>query len=135
MITISTDGSVIKADTYDKYDKGSGGWGAIFHEDNTEISGHVYNATNNQMELLAVIEALKCTPIRSRVRIRTDSKYVHDIIRNLNMIRSNFKLWEEFIEIDNLRRVDIEWIRGHSGDVHNERADKLANQQANLALQ
>ena len=132
-IIISTDGSVVKPDSYDGHDKGFGGWGAVFHDSDKAVYGNSISATNNQMELMAVIEALKNTPNKSRVRIRTDSRYVSNTIQKQAMIRSNFKLWKEFIAIDNQRRIDVEWVRGHSGDQHNERADALANNQAMLA--
>ena len=71
MIKIYTDGSCIE-------NPGNGGWAAIIIDDEkkTEIKGSKKNTTNNQMELLAPIEALKKIPKGSEVRIFTDSKYV-----------------------------------------------------------
>ena len=71
MIKIYTDGSCIE-------NPGNGGWAAIIIDDGkkTPIKGSKKNTTNNQMELLAPIEALKKIPKGSEVQIFTDSKYV-----------------------------------------------------------
>ena len=71
MIKIYTDGSCIG-------NPGKGGWAAIILNDGkkTEIKGSKKDTTNNQMELLAPIEALKKIPKGSKVQIFTDSKYV-----------------------------------------------------------
>ena len=71
MIKIYTDGSCIG-------NPGKGGWAAIIINDGkkTEIKGSKKDTTNNQMELLAPIKALKKIPKGSKVQIFTDSKYV-----------------------------------------------------------
>ena len=71
MIKIYTDGSCLE-------NPGNGGWAAIIIDDGkkTQIKGSKKNTTNNQMELLAPIEALKKIPKVSKVQIFTDSKYV-----------------------------------------------------------
>ena len=71
MIKIYTDGSCLE-------NPGNGGWAAIIIDDEkkTQIKGSKKNTTNNQMELLAPIEALKKIPKGSEVQIFTDSKYV-----------------------------------------------------------
>ena len=71
MIKIYTDGSCLE-------NPGNGGWAAIIIDDGkkTQIKGSKKNTTNNQMELLASIEALKKIPKGSEVQIFTDSKYV-----------------------------------------------------------
>ena len=70
MIKIYTDGSCLE-------NPGNGGWAAIIIDDEkkTQIKGSKKNTTNNQMELLAPIEALKKIPKGSEVQIFTDSKY------------------------------------------------------------
>ena len=78
------------------------------------------------MELTAVIEALKRTRPGSRVRIRTDSQYVHHAVHENAMVRSNTALWNEYQNLSAERRVDVVWVRGHAGDPYNERADELA---------
>ena len=71
MIKIYTDGSCIG-------NPGQGGWAAIILDEGkkTEIKGSKKDTTNNQMELLAPIKALKKIPKGSEVQIFTDSKYV-----------------------------------------------------------
>ena len=71
MIKIYTDGSCIG-------NPGKGGWAAIILDDGkkTKIKGSKKDTTNNQMELLAPIKALKEIPKGSKVKIFTDSKYV-----------------------------------------------------------
>ena len=125
MIVISTDGSAIGAGRRAGRDKGPGGWGAVFHNNGLEISGHSDQVTNNQMELTAVIEALKKTPAGSRVKIRTDSQYVHRAVEEGTLIRRNTDLWNVFEDLRKQRRVNVVWVRGHSGDPHNERAGLL----------
>ena len=77
MIKIYTDGSCLG-------NPGKGGWAAIILNDGekTEIKGSKKDTTNNQMELLAPIEALKKIPKGSKVQIFTDSKYVKSGIQN-----------------------------------------------------
>ena len=130
MIVISTDSSVVGAGPRAGRDRGPGGWGLVFHGDGTEASGRASDVTNNKMELTAVIEALKRTPPGSRVRIRTDSQYVHRAVHENAMIRSNAALWNEYRNLSAERRIDLVWIPGHASDPHNERADELARQQA-----
>ena len=71
MIKVYTDGSCLE-------NPGNGGWAAIIIDDGkkTQIKGSKKNTTNNQMELMAPIEALKKIPKGSEVQIFTDSKYV-----------------------------------------------------------
>ena len=127
LITISTDGSMI-SDLAEE--NGFGGWAAVFHETNIEISGYAFNTTNNKMELTAVVEALKNTPIDSRIHIRTDSEYVYRAIKHSTLINSNFDLWRQCLKLNEERRISIEKVEGHSGDHFNDKADKLAREQA-----
>jgi RNA-directed DNA polymerase len=132
-IVISTDGSVIGTGVRAGKDKGPGGWGAVFHADGHELCGRTPEATNNEMELTAVVEALKQTPEGARIKVRTDSQYVHLAAKGDTMVRSNRALWDVFQQLREAREVTVVWIRGHAGDSQNERADRLANDQANLA--
>lgn len=134
MFVVSTDGSVIGAGPRAGRDKGAGGWGIVFHGDGTEVSGCASDVTNNEMELTAVIEALKRTPPGSRLRIRTDSQYVYRAVQENAMIRSNTALWNDYRKLSAERRVDVVWVQGHAGDQHNERADELAREQAKYLL-
>ena len=134
MIKIYTDGSCIG-------NPGKGGWAAIIINDGKkiEIKGSKKDTTNNQMELLAPIKALKKIPKGSKVQIFTDSKYVKSGItewinnwkkngwKTANKKKvSNKELWIELDENVNLHNVEWFWVKGHSGNHYNELADKLA---------
>lgn len=133
MVVVSTDGSVIGIGHRAGRDRGPGGWAAVFHGDDTEFSGNDANVTINEMELTAVIEALKRTQPGSRVRVRTDSQYVYRAVQENTVIRSNGALWNEYKCLAAERRVDIVWVPGHNGDEWNERADALSREQSKQA--
>ena len=123
---------------------GPGGWGGlIIFDDNSEIElgGSEQNTTNNRMELTAAIktlEKLKTFELKENFKLRTDSKYVIEGYTKwiINWKRNGWKtssgkpvqnldLWQR---IDNLRiqGLDMEFVKGHSGDKHNERVDLIA---------
>ena len=130
---------------------GIGGWGAVLIAEKNnkiikrrEISGGAKHATNNQMELTAAIETLKAFTKPTEMIIITDSKYVKKGItewlpswkRNNWKTSSkkevkNKKLWEELEELVNKNKVDWLWVKGHAGNVENERADFLAREEIN----
>ncbi len=120
---------------------GPGGWGAILrykgHE--KELSGGDEETTNNRMEMMAVIEALKAINRSSKIDIYTDSKYVMDgITKWLDGWKSkgwktaskkpvkNKDLWQEMDSLIQGHKVKFHWVKGHSGHIENERADELA---------
>ncbi|MDJ1305341.1 MAG: ribonuclease HI [Candidatus Midichloria sp.] len=119
---------------------GKGGWGAIliWKDTTKEISGFEENTTNNRMELTAAIEALKVIKRNVKVEVYTDSKYVCNGItnwiqkwkknnwRSKNKLIKNVDLWQELEFLSSKLDVSWRWIRGHNGDVYNEKADKLA---------
>jgi len=120
---------------------GAGGWGAIIDIDGArrEISGGSARATNNQMELQALIEGLKLVPEETRVKVVTDSEYVakgatqwlRGWIRNGWKTASkqpvkNKELWQELHALLQPRPHTFEWVRGHAGHEENERCDELA---------
>lgn len=92
--------------------------------------------TNNRMELLAVIEALKQLKRPDlKVIVFTDSKYVADSVEKgwvFNWERKGFKdrknpdLWKEFLQVYRRHQVRFRWIRGHNNHPQNERCDALA---------
>ena len=140
MIKIYTDGSCIG-------NPGSGGWAAIiFLEDKKiKIKGKKKNTTNNQMELMAPIKALKKIPNGKKVKIFTDSKYVKMGItewikswKNNNWKTSNKKkvknkdLWQELDCLSGKHQIKWLWIKGHSGDTINDEVDQLAREAASL---
>ena len=140
MIKIYTDGSCLE-------NPGNGGWAAIIFINNEKIviSGNKKNTTNNQMELLAAIEALKKIPERQKIQIYTDSKYVKQGITEWieKWMQNNWKtsskqkvknleLWTELNEISKKHKIEWFWVKGHAGDPINEEVDTLAKKAANL---
>ena len=140
MIKIYTDGSCLE-------NPGNGGWAAIIIDDEkkTQIKGSKKNTTNNQMELLAPIEALKKIPKGSKVQIFTDSKYVksgitewiHNWKKNgwktadKQMVK-NKELWEELDLLNNEFEINWNWVKAHSTDQLNNEVDLIAREAANL---
>tara|TARA_Y100000590_G_scaffold417154_1_gene516604 strand:- start:5305 stop:5763 length:459 start_codon:yes stop_codon:yes gene_type:complete len=144
VITVYTDGAC-------RGNPGIGGWGAYIIKDNDiiKIKGNetntelfsIFETTNNRMEITAAIEALKFIDKNSEVKIYTDSKYLKDGITewlcqwklngwktSSNKKVKNIDLW---LELDNLiiiHNIEWNWIKGHSGDLGNDEADRLANE-------
>ena len=140
MIKIYTDGSCLG-------NPGNGGWAAIIINEGkkTELKGSKKDTTNNQMELLAPIEALKKIPKGSKVQIFTDSKYVKSGItewihnwkkngwKTANKKEvSNKELWTELDVLNNEFEINWNWVKGHSTDKLNNEVDLLAKDAANL---
>ena len=139
MIKIYTDGSCIE-------NPGKGGWAAIILNDGnkTEIKGNKKDTTNNQMELLAPIQALKKIPKGSKVQIFTDSKYVKSGITEWihNWKKNGWKtankqdvknkeLWLELDLLNNEFEINWNWVKAHSTDELNNEVDLLARSAAN----
>ena len=140
MIKIYTYGSCIG-------NPGNGGWAAIIIDDGkkTQIKGSKKNTTNNQMELLAPIEALKKIPKESKVQIFTDSKYVKSGITEWihNWKKNGWKtadkqevknkeLWGELDLSNNEFEISWNWVKAHSTDQLNNEVDLIAREAANL---
>ena len=142
LIEIYTDGS-------SRGNPGPGGYGIVlsYNGNEKEISEGFRKTTNNRMELLAVIvalESLKTTKIP--VKIYSDSKYVIDAITKgwlKTWIQKNFKgkknkdLWLRYHEISKQYQVTFEWVKGHAGNIKNERCDVLAveaSKNSNLSI-
>ena len=139
MIKIYTDGSCLG-------NPGNGGWAAIIIDDKKkiQIKGSKKDTTNNQMELLAPIKALKKIPKESNVQIFTDSKYVksgitewiHNWKKNAWRTASkqpvkNKDLWTELDQMTNEFKIKWSWVKGHSTDVLNNEVDLIAREAAN----
>lgn len=119
---------------------GDGGWCAILRYKSQErvISGSKKDATNNQMELQAVIEALKVLKEPCEILLYSDSKYVCEGINSWlsNWIKKQFKnvknpeLWQEFCCLSKTHKIRAYWVKGHAGHPENERCDKIAREEA-----
>ena len=121
---------------------GPGGWGAVllYGRHRKEFSGFKEMTTNNEMEMVAVLETLAYVPEGSAVRIYTDSKLVIGWLAKGWKAKSNWII-PDLIEAIGLLRdnkgltVYLKRVKGHSGLPGNEKADKRASLEAALALQ
>lgn len=133
----------IYADGACKGNPGPGGWGAwlAFDGHEKELCGGELLTTNNRMELTAVIRALEALKRPSKVKIYTDSVYVQKGITEWihgwktrgwrtsdKKPVKNEELWRELDSLSQQHKIEWIWVKGHAGDVGNERADALANQ-------
>ena len=121
---------------------GIGGWGALLRSSSQqkELFGFEENTTNNRMELMAAIRGLEAVEEHSQVVIYTDSQYV---CKGITEWMTNWKLkgwktvsgkpvknselWRDLETVSKRHIVEWRWVRGHAGNLGNERADALAN--------
>jgi ribonuclease HI len=122
---------------------GPAGWGAILvspQGQRTEHYGFIGPGTNQIAELSAGIEALRRTPVGAQVELIADSQY---LLKGLSEWRAgwerkgfrnskgervaNLELWKTLFALADQRKVRTRWVKGHSGDPDNDRADALAN--------
>jgi ribonuclease HI len=122
---------------------GPGGWGAILRHKNSEkhLSGAEQLTTNNRMELMAVIEALRALKKSCDIDLTTDSQYVRRGVlewlpnwkargwkNSQKKTIKNLDLWQQLDQLIEQHTMRWHWVKGHSGHVENELADQLANQ-------
>ncbi|HEX4959378.1 MAG TPA: ribonuclease HI [Thermoanaerobaculia bacterium] len=121
---------------------GTGGWAAVLLDPasgkSKELSGGEPRATNNRMELTAAIRGLESLKRRCRVQLFTDSQYLRKGItqwlpgwiargwRRKDGELQNEDLWRRLAELIQLHEVKWDWVKGHAGNLWNERADELA---------
>lgn len=133
-VTLYTDGAC-------SGNPGPGGWGALllFGDHEKEISGGEAATTNNRMEMMGVIEGLKNLKQPCEVTVVTDSKYV---LQGMTEWMKGWKakgwktadkkpvknvdLWQALEAECARHHVHWKWVKGHNGDVNNERVDALA---------
>ncbi len=133
-VTLYTDGAC-------SGNPGPGGWGAVlsFGEHEKELSGGELETTNNRMELLAAIKGLQALNKPVPVDLYTDSRYLMDGITKWieNWKKNgwktadkkpvkNYDLWQELDALCQKIPVTWHWVKGHEGNLGNERADALA---------
>ena len=122
---------------------GPGGWGAvlIYGDKRREINGGEVLTTNNRMELMAATQALNALKRACKVDLHTDSEYVRKGITEWiygwkkngwkNAKKEpvkNADLWQALDVARARHDIAWHWVKGHAGDVENERADELARQ-------
>jgi ribonuclease HI len=120
---------------------GPGGWGAIlrYRGQERELKGGETHTTNNRMEMMAAIQALEALKKPSRVKLHTDSQYLHDgITKYIHAWRAkgwktadkkpvkNQDLWQRLEAAMKSHAIEWQWVKGHAGHAENERADALA---------
>ncbi len=138
-----TEPVIIYTDGACKGNPGVGGWGVWlrYKDKQKELCGGELATTNNRMELMAVIQALESLKRPCKVQLYTDSNYV---IQGMNDWLPNWKkrewktankrpvknvdLWQRLDQATLRHQIKWQWVKGHSGDVGNEKADQLANQ-------
>ena len=138
MIKIYTDGSCLE-------NPGNGGWAAIINNDGNvkKISGNEKNTTNNRMELMATIKALKEMNSSGEIEIYTDSQYVKLGITEwiLKWKKNNWQtskkepvknkdLWMQLFDLTSSFKINWIWVKAHSGNPLNEEVDLLAKKAA-----
>ncbi len=124
-----------------KPNPGPGGWGAVlrYRGRERELSGAEPATTNNRMELTAAAAALEALSRPCEVVLRTDSEYVRNGITqwHARWVRRNWRtaagvpvanvdLWRRLLDATERHQVHWKWVRGHAGDLMNERAHELA---------
>lgn len=135
IVDIFTDGAC-------KGNPGVGGWGALLRTRGREreMFGGEAHTTNNRMELMGAIAALEALTRRCRVRLHTDSKYVHQGITTWlagwkqrgwktadKKPVKNEDLWRRLDALVVQHDIEWVWVKGHAGHAGNEHADVLAN--------
>ena len=142
---------VIYTDGACKGNPGPGGWGAWLKSGDTEkeLFGGELGTTNNRMELQAVIEGLAALTRPCKVVLYLDSQYVRQGITEwikgwkakgwmtaAKQPVKNVELWKQLDKLvqEGGHVIEWRWVKGHSGDVGNERADMLANKGVERAL-
>ena len=142
-LAAKSDTTVAYTDGACKGNPGAGGWGAhlIFSDGRTQdLYGGDSQTTNNRMELMGAIQALKYSPHEQNLEIWTDSSYVKKGITEWiegwkkrgwktasKKPVANQDLWQQLDELCQPRDVDWHWVKGHAGHAGNEKADELAN--------
>ena len=141
-ITIYTDGAA-------RGNPGPGGYGIVLlsGEFRKEMSDGYKHTTNNRMELMACIVALKSIKPGASVLVHSDSQYVVNGItkgwaakwraqgwmRNKNDAAENYDLWQELLDACAPLNVRFVWVKGHAGNEENECCDQLATQALSAA--
>ena len=106
---------------------GPGGWGWWCPTTRRMDSGYVATTTNNRMELMAVVEAVKALEDDRTVRIYSDSMWSINVLTRRWKAKKNRDLIEKIWALPHWNAVRLHWVRGHNGHPGNVKADQLAN--------
>jgi ribonuclease HI len=135
VVTIYTDGAC-------RGNPGPGGWGALLISGDTrkELLGAEADTTNNRMELMGAIEALRALRRPVKVKLYTDSKYVCTGFKDWlpawkqrgwktadRKPVKNVDLWQALEQAAQPHQIEWHWVKGHAGNAGNEAVDALAN--------
>ncbi|MCD7821557.1 MAG: ribonuclease HI [Clostridiales bacterium] len=134
-VTLYTDGAC-------SGNPGAGGWAAIllFGGHKKELSGGERATTNNRMELTAVIKGLEALKEPCIVELYSDSKYILDALekgwavgwRKRGWVKGNKEpalnpdLWARLLDLCEVHKVNLHWVKGHASNEYNNRCDQLA---------
>ncbi|MCD8007346.1 MAG: ribonuclease HI [Clostridiales bacterium] len=134
-VTLYTDGAC-------SGNPGAGGWAAIllFGAHKKELSGGERETTNNRMELTAVIKGLEALKEPCIVELYSDSKYIIDALekgwavgwRKRGWVKGdktpalNPDLWARLLDLCEVHKVNLHWVKGHASNEYNNRCDELA---------
>lgn len=133
IVEIYTDGSCLD-------NPGFGGWAFILNYQGHEkiAYGAQANTTNNQMELRAIIQALKALKEPCEILLFTDSNLMVQSINEWleNWVKKDFKgkknvpLWKEYLEVAKPHKIKAFWVKAHNKHPQNERCDEMARNAA-----
>ena len=139
-VTIYTDGACLG-------NPGPGGYGVVllYNDHRKELSGGYHKTTNNRMEIMAAIVGLRSLKHVCKVTLYSDSRYVVQAMsdgwakrwrargwqRTAKEPAKNPDLWAEMLDLSEKHDVSYQWVKGHAGNVENERCDALAVAAAN----
>ncbi|MHB1420885.1 MAG: ribonuclease HI [Bacillota bacterium] len=123
---------------------GPGGYGVVllYQGRRKELSGGEKDTTNNRMELTACIKGLEALKQKCHVIVYSDSRYLVDAInqgwarkwkyngwmRNKSEPALNPDLWERLLKLCDKHTVEFNWVKGHAGNLENNRCDQLATE-------
>ena len=137
-----SDSVIIYTDGACRGNPGPGGWGALLNYKGKikELYGAEKLTTNNRMELMAAIQALELLTRPCSVQLNSDSIYV---LKGITDWMPNWKkrgwktaskapvknedLWRRLDAAIAKHSIEWKWVKGHSGDIGNDKADALAN--------
>ena len=136
MAASSSQPVLVYADGSCEGNPGPGGWGVVIvtPQGTRRLSGGDSQTTNNRMEIMAAIEALRAIDPGLPVILRSDSQYLVKTMNEGWRRTKNQDLWKQLdAEVARHHDVRFEWVRGHAGDALNEEADELAREAARIA--